>query len=125
MMSIAFTASAQSTLRVLREAELLLDGQPRAAAPQIHKLVAAGLVLRRYQDQARAGRLRLRVAAKGVQDADDCSVRGENAQANGRDDCQEEDDGHNKRDHDRPTLKTQNRLRLSILTLLPERESPI
>jgi len=68
-------------------------------------LVAAGVVLRGDEDQARAARLRLRVAAERVQDADDRDIRGENAQADGCDDGDEEEDGHNERDHGRPTLK--------------------
>ena len=68
-------------------------------------LVAAGVVLRGDEDQARAARLRLRVAAERVQDADDRDIRGENAQADGCDYGDEEEDGHNERDHGRPTLK--------------------
>src|SRR5579859_3123934 len=61
-------------------------------------LVAAGVVLGGDQDQAWAARFRLRVAAERVQDADDRDIRGENAEANGRDDGDEEEDGHNERD---------------------------
>ena len=70
------------------------------------KLVAAGVVLRGNQDQARAARFRvlLRCAAEGVQDADDRGVCGENAEADGCDYGGEEEDGHYERDHDRPTL---------------------
>lgn len=68
----------------------------RGGCPQIKNLVAAGVVLRGDQDQARAARFRLGVAAERVQDADDRDIRGENAQANGRDDGDEEEDGHNK-----------------------------
>lgn len=69
-------------------------------------LVAAGVVLRGYQHQARPARLRLllRCAAECVQDADDSGVCGENAEANGCDDGGEEEDGHYERDHDLPTL---------------------
>ena len=70
-------------------------------------LVAAGVVLRGDQDQARAARFRLLLglAAERVQDADDGGVSGENAQANGCDDGGEEEDGHYERDHDRPALE--------------------
>lgn len=68
-------------------------------------LVAAGVVLRGDQDQARAARFRLRVAAEGVQDADDRDIGGENAQAHGCDYGDEEEYGHNERDHGRPTLR--------------------
>ena len=58
------------------------------------KLVAAGVVLRRDQNQARAAGFRLRIAAKRVQNADDGGVGSENAQANRCDDGYEEHDGH-------------------------------
>jgi hypothetical protein len=81
-------------------------------------------MLRGDQDQAWAGSLRLRVAAECVQDADDSNISGENTEANGSDDCDEEQDGHYERDHVRPTLRFQNLLRrLSHPYLLPERES--
>jgi len=67
--------------------------------------VAAGVILSRNQDQARAGRFGLRSAAECVQDGDDGGVRGENAEPNRDYDCEEDDDGHEKRDHDQPTLK--------------------
>jgi hypothetical protein len=71
-------------------------------------LVAAGVVLRGNQDQARAARFRLRLrgSAERVQDADDGGVGGENAEAYGCDDGGEEEDGHYERDHDRPTLES-------------------
>ena len=68
-------------------------------------LVPAGVVLRGDQDQARAGRLRLRVAAERVQDADDRDIGGQDAEANGRDDGDEEEDGHNERDHGSTNLR--------------------
>ena len=80
-------------------------------------LVAAGVVLRGDQDQSWATRFRLRVAAEGVQDADDRDIRGENADADGRDYGDEEEDGHNERDHGRPTLEIQSLLRLSHLLI--------
>jgi len=83
-----------------------LRGQPRAAVPT-YELVAAGVVLRGDQDQARTARFRLLLglAAERVQDADNGGICGENAQANGCDDGGEEEDGHYERDHDRPTLE--------------------
>ena len=80
-----------------------------------YDLVAAGVVLRGDQDQARTARFRLRVAAERVQDADDRDIRGENAEANGCDDGDEEENGHYERDHGRPTLEIQSLLRLSHL----------
>jgi hypothetical protein len=49
------------------------------------QLVAAGVILRGNQDQARAGRFGPGSAAEGVEDADDSGIGGENAQAYGRD----------------------------------------
>jgi hypothetical protein len=76
-----------------------------AAVPNTRNLVAAGVVLRRDQDQARTARLRLGIAAEGIQDADDRDIRGQNAQANGREDGDEEEDRHNKRDHGSTNLR--------------------
>ena len=45
-------------------------------------LVAAGVVLRRYQDQAGAGGLGLRRTAERVENADDGGVSGKNAETN-------------------------------------------
>ncbi len=42
--------------------------------------------------------------AEHVQDSDDGGVGGEYSQADRRDHCDEDDDGHEVRDHDRPTL---------------------
>ncbi|MGA2348727.1 MAG: hypothetical protein ABSF93_22150 [Candidatus Sulfotelmatobacter sp.] len=58
--------------------------------------VAAGVVLRRNKDQARAAGfgLLLRPVAECPQNADDGGVRRDNAQAHGRDDGEEEDNGH-------------------------------
>jgi len=76
-------------------------------------LVAAGVVLRGDQDEARAAGfgLLLRRAAESVQDANDGGIRGENAQADGCDDGEGKNDGHQERDHDRPTLEIQSLLR--------------
>jgi hypothetical protein len=50
---------------------------------EIAGLVAAGVVLRGNQNQARAGQGRLRGGAEGVQDADDGGVAREDAKPNG------------------------------------------
>jgi hypothetical protein len=73
-------------------------------------LVAAGVVLRRDQDQTRpAGfSLMLRLGPERVQDADDCGICRENAQAHRCDDSGEEEDRHNQRDHVQPTFKNQS-----------------
>ncbi len=76
-----------------------------AAVPNTRNLVAAGVVLRGNQDQARAARFRLRVAAERVQDAEDRDIGGQDAEANGRDDGDEEEDRHNKRDHGSTNLR--------------------
>src|ERR1019366_549616 len=88
-----------------------------------HKnLVAAGVVLRGNQDQTRAARFRLRVPAERVQNADDRDIRGENAQANGRDDGDEEEDGDNERDHGSTNLRNSESVAPLPTFLLPERE---
>ena len=77
-----------------------LRGQPKAAVPTrsllLQKLVATGVVLCRNQDQARAPCFRLlpRLGAKCVQDTDDGCISGENTQADGCDDSNEEYGGH-------------------------------
>ena len=58
------------------------------------KLVAAGVVLGRNEDEAWARRLLPGSAAKRVQNANDRGVGSENSEANGCDDCYEEQDGH-------------------------------
>ena len=83
------------------------------------------MVLRWDQDEARAARFRLRVAAERVQDADDRDIRGENAQANGRDDGDEEEDGHNERDHGSTNLRNSESVAPLPPYSLPERESSI
>lgn len=67
-------------------------------------LVAAGVVLGGNEHQARASWLRLRIASEGLQDADDSDIGGENSEADGCEDGQEQNDGHKKRDHDQPTF---------------------
>lgn len=59
-------------------------------------LVAAGVVLRGNQHQARPARfgLLLRPVAECPQNADDGGIGSENAQTHGRDDGEEEDNGH-------------------------------
>ena len=68
-------------------------------------LVAAGVVLRGDQDQARTRRCGLRVAAECVEDADDGCICRNHAQPNRRDYSDGEKHGHEERDHGRPTLK--------------------
>ena len=99
--------------------------EPKSGTEETN-LVAAGVVLRRNQDQARPARfsLLLRPVAECPQNADDGGIGGENAEAHGCDDGEEEDDGHQVRDHDRPTLENP-RVCCSaspILNLWPERE---
>ena len=84
--------------------ELRSTDSRRRLSPHTN-LIAAGVVLGRDQDQAWAGRFRLRVAAERVQDADDRDIGGQNTQANGRDDGDEEEDGHNERDHGSTNLR--------------------
>jgi hypothetical protein len=67
-------------------------------------LIPAGVVLRRDQHQPRPSRFGFRRAAKGLQDPDDSDISGENSEADGRQNCQEENHGHKKRDHGRPTF---------------------
>ena len=59
-------------------------------------LVAASVILRGNQDQARAGdrRFGARGAAESRDDAENQGVRGENAESNGRHHGEEEDQGH-------------------------------
>ena len=65
------------------------------------RLVAAGVVLVRNQDQARAGGSGLGAGrlTEGAQDAENCDIGGENAEADGGDDGEAEDDRHQKRNH--------------------------
>lgn len=69
-------------------------------------LVPAGVVLRRDQHQARAGRfwLGLRRAAEHGENTEDYRIGGENSESNGSDDGGEENDGHEERDHDQLSL---------------------
>ena len=62
----------------------------------VDRSVAAGVVLCRHQLQTRAdrSRFRLRGAAERGEDPENCDVRGENAEAHGRDDGEAENHGH-------------------------------
>ena len=77
-----------------------MDGRERLSqhlkSIGLQELVAAGVMLRGNQDQARAARfgLMLRLGAERVQDADNGGISREYAEANGRDDGEGEDDGH-------------------------------
>lgn len=64
-------------------------------------------MLRGNQNQARASgdRLRLRGAERG-EDPKDRDVRGENTEAYRCKDCNAENEGHQERNHDLPTLAT-------------------
>jgi hypothetical protein len=62
-------------------------------------LVAAGVILRRDQDQARARRLRLRLVADCVQNPHEGRVSGENAKTHGYDYRDAQDQRHEERDH--------------------------
>jgi hypothetical protein len=80
-------------------------------------LVAAGVVLRRNQDQARArfhgARLLLRLLlclrprapAECMQDANDCRISGENANSNGRDHRDAKNERHEERNQDQSPCK--------------------
>ena len=80
----------RSTLR-LRSGQASRGDCPYAST---RKLVAAGVVLGRNEDEAWARRLLPGGAAKRVQNANDSGVGSENSQANGCDDGYEEQDGH-------------------------------
>ena len=64
-------------------------------------LVAAGVVLGGNQDKARTGRGGFRRCgmAECAQDAEDCDVSGEDAEADGSDHGEAENEGHQERNH--------------------------
>jgi hypothetical protein len=72
------------------------EGGSLDTKPFAKELVAAGVVLCRDQNQARAACFRLlpRLGPKRVQNADDGCISGENTQADGCDDGHEEYGGH-------------------------------
>jgi len=55
--------------------------------------------------------------AEHVQDSDDGGVGGEHSQAYRRDHCDEDDDGHEVRDHDQGILLSKNLPAASVLDL--------
>ena len=67
-------------------------------------LVAAGLMLRGDQDEAPGSRFRPGGRTEGAQDADNGDVGGEDAEAHGCEDCKEDSERHEDRDHDREIL---------------------
>jgi hypothetical protein len=71
-------------------------------------LVAAGVVLCRHENQTRASfrgtTLLHRGSAAGLQDTDDRSVRGDNANSDGEYYCKSENQRHEERNHGRPPL---------------------
>jgi len=73
-------------------------------------LIAAGGVLRGDQHQPRMtdSRLGLSCAPKGGENTEDYGISGENANSNGCDDGDEENHGHEKRDHNQSTLSEFN-----------------
>jgi len=88
-------------LSSVRKLEHRAEGCKRDVANAGATLIAAGVVLRRHQNQARAGRdwLGSRGLPEGAQDAEDCDISGENSEADGSDYGQAEDDRHKKRNH--------------------------
>ena len=84
-----------------RDLRSCAPGQPRrlsatwAEAAVLHDLVAAGVVLRRYQNQARTSGFRLRGAAERVQYANNRGIGGDNAKADRGDYSDEENERHN------------------------------
>jgi hypothetical protein len=83
--------------RGLREDQLRVNNRETASdGIDAKRLVAAGVVLCGNQHQARAPSLSLllRPVTECPQNADYGSIGRENAQAHGRDDGKEEDDGH-------------------------------
>jgi hypothetical protein len=67
-------------------------------------LVAAGRMLCGNQDEAPGGRFRSGGRTEGVQDADDGNVGGQDSESNGCNDCEEDSERHEERDHDREIL---------------------
>ena len=72
----------------------------------VEPLVAAGVVLRRNQGQARASRFSLPGAAERGEDCEDRGVGGDDAETDRGDDGEAENNRHNQRNHDLPTLAT-------------------
>ena len=68
------------------------------------ELVAAGVILRRDQNQPRAGRFSLCWTPEQGNDAKDCYVGGDHAEADRGDDSEAENERHQERIHDRPTF---------------------
>jgi hypothetical protein len=75
-------------------------------------LVAAGVVLRRHENQPRArfrrSLLRLRRPATSLQDAEDCQVSGEDANSDGCDYGDAENERHEERNQDQPPCQEFN-----------------
>jgi hypothetical protein len=71
-------------------------------------LVAAGVVLCRHENQTRTSfrgtTLLHRGSAAGLQDTDDRSIRGDNANSDGEYYCKSENQRHEERNHGRPPL---------------------
>jgi hypothetical protein len=69
---------------------------------EIPELVAAGVILRRYQNEARARGHRLRTcwASEGEEDSGYGDIGGEDAESNRGDDGQEKNEGHDECGHD-------------------------
>ena len=70
--------------------------QSRTAEGTERNLVAAGVVLRGHQHQARANRRRFRALrlAERTEDAEDCNIGGEDTEADGSDHSGTEDERH-------------------------------
>jgi len=85
---------------------------------RVPRLVAAGMLLRGNQHQARADGFRLRGAAEHRNDAEDQSIRGENAEADGREYRCAKNEGHNQRIHDRKPFYLQSLLNCQLRALL-------
>jgi len=67
-------------------------------------LIAAGLILRGYQDEPPGSRFRPGGGTEGLQNANDGSVGGQDPESNGCENCEEDCEGHEERDHDREIL---------------------
>ena len=90
-------------MQVWKGVELCSTDSRRRLSPQKarEELVAAGVVLRWYQDQAWASRNRLGLSrvAERAQDAEYCDVGGKHAEADGSNHGEAEDKGHQERNH--------------------------
>jgi hypothetical protein len=73
-------------------------------AGAVRFLVAAGVVLRGHENQPRAGigSSLLRCAAKGMQDADDYGISGDDANSDGHYDGEAENQRHEERNQGQP-----------------------